>query len=116
MESQFPNAKCAVTKTDLASFPVMYVNVSPRFFFFASRRRHTRCSRDWSSDVCSSDLGELAADGGDLEGLRVPSFVHLDRGSAKRPEAHSQDQRSQSQHEDRFCRTPRTHQDRKSVV
>src|SRR3989449_6048145 len=32
------------------------------FFFFSSRRRHTRCSRDWSSDVCSSDLpgpGEL---------------------------------------------------------
>src|SRR3989449_10409925 len=27
-----------------------------RFFFFSSRRRHTRCSRDWSSDVCSSDL------------------------------------------------------------
>ena len=24
-------------------------------FFFSSRRRHTRCSRDWSSDVCSSD-------------------------------------------------------------
>src|SRR2546422_7960986 len=29
-----------------------------RFFFFSSRRRHTRCSRDWSSDVCSSDLLE----------------------------------------------------------
>src|SRR5216684_4582064 len=28
-------------------------------FFFSSRRRHTRCSRDWSSDVCSSDLGRL---------------------------------------------------------
>src|SRR5256884_6359800 len=29
-------------------------------FFFSSRRRHTRCSRDWSSDVCSSDLtGQL---------------------------------------------------------
>src|SRR6266436_9016920 len=27
------------------------------FCFFSSRRRHTRCSRDWSSDVCSSDLG-----------------------------------------------------------
>src|SRR2546429_3364286 len=27
-----------------------------RLFFFSSRRRHTRCSRDWSSDVCSSDL------------------------------------------------------------
>src|SRR5947209_16525949 len=27
------------------------------FFFFSSRRRHTRYWRDWSSDVCSSDLG-----------------------------------------------------------
>src|SRR5207302_6032811 len=34
------------------------------FFFFSSRRRHTRSSRDWSSDVCSSDLGLEA--GGDL--------------------------------------------------
>src|SRR2546422_7793660 len=29
-------------------------------FFFSSRRRHTRCSRDWSSDVCSSDLRHVA--------------------------------------------------------
>src|SRR5690606_40855846 len=28
-------------------------------FFFSSRRRHTRFSRDWSSDVCSSDLGPV---------------------------------------------------------
>src|SRR3712207_7191186 len=28
-------------------------------FFFSSRRRHTRYWRDWSSDVCSSDLGGL---------------------------------------------------------
>src|SRR5216683_5740669 len=28
----------------------------PIFFFFSSRRRHTRSDRDWSSDVCSSDL------------------------------------------------------------
>src|SRR3989442_4034338 len=28
-------------------------------FFFSSRRRHTRCGRDWSSDVCSSDLGRM---------------------------------------------------------
>src|SRR5688500_19893548 len=27
-----------------------------RFFFFSSRRRHTRLQGDWSSDVCSSDL------------------------------------------------------------
>src|SRR5690606_19508457 len=30
------------------------------FFFFSSRRRHTRFSRDWSSDVCSSDLSAAA--------------------------------------------------------
>src|SRR5437868_14818229 len=29
---------------------------SHSFFFFSSRRRHTRSKRDWSSDVCSSDL------------------------------------------------------------
>src|SRR5438874_3716884 len=28
-------------------------------FFFSSRRRHTRSLRDWSSDVCSSDLGKF---------------------------------------------------------
>src|SRR5256884_8845547 len=33
-------------------------------FFFSSRRRHTRCSRDWSSDVCSSDLLSVAAETG----------------------------------------------------
>src|SRR6266498_4223471 len=30
-------------------------------FFFSSRRRHTSCGRDWSSDVCSSDLELLCA-------------------------------------------------------
>src|SRR6266702_7854236 len=33
------------------------------FFFFSSRRRHTRWPRDWSSDVCSSDLVGLARTG-----------------------------------------------------
>src|SRR5690349_23868510 len=32
------------------------------FFFFSSRRRHTRSLRDWSSDVCSSDLRRLRLD------------------------------------------------------
>src|SRR5438874_11852084 len=31
------------------------------FFFFSSRRRHTRSLRDWSSDVCSSDLAMVRA-------------------------------------------------------
>src|SRR5437868_168397 len=35
------------------------------FFFFSSRRRHTRSKRDWSSDVCSSDLDFL--DGHDAQ-------------------------------------------------
>src|SRR5690606_41049894 len=32
------------------------LSLSLFFLFFSSRRRHTRFSRDWSSDVCSSDL------------------------------------------------------------
>src|SRR5882757_10248554 len=35
------------------------------FFFFSSRRRHTRYWRDWSSDVCSSDLSDSVARRGD---------------------------------------------------
>src|SRR5690625_5883179 len=42
-------------------------------FFFSSRRRHTRWPRDWSSDVCSSDL--IAADG---EVLTVSRDRHRD--------------------------------------
>src|SRR5699024_11479013 len=39
------------------------------FFFFSSRRRHTRSKRDWSSDVCSSDLVYSFADKEDAEAL-----------------------------------------------
>src|SRR5690606_40272144 len=35
--------------------------LSHAFFFFSSRRRHTSFSRDWSSDVCSSDLPRRTA-------------------------------------------------------
>src|SRR5438128_1541530 len=38
------------------SWVLLAVGVEVSFFFFSSRRRHTRCYRDWSSDVCSSDL------------------------------------------------------------
>src|SRR6266849_10133359 len=40
------------------------------FFFFSSRRRHTRSTRDWSSDVCSSDLQELLVNGSQVTGVR----------------------------------------------
>src|SRR5258705_6744959 len=43
------------------------------FFFFSSRRRHTRCLSDWSSDVCSSDLRVVAQhrDAGQPSGAAV---------------------------------------------
>src|SRR5262245_64449853 len=37
-------------------YTLMFVSLFYGFFFFSSRRRHTRCLSDWSSDVCSSDL------------------------------------------------------------
>src|SRR5438067_8885217 len=36
----------------------MYTEAATISFFFSSRRRHTISKRDWSSDVCSSDLGD----------------------------------------------------------
>src|SRR5207249_8262473 len=41
------------------------------FFFFSSRRRHTRSKRDWSSDVCSSDLTRMPSYRPLYEGIRV---------------------------------------------
>src|SRR2546429_1745994 len=38
------------------TYVVVKLSLDCFVFFFSSRRRHTRCSRDWSSDVCSSDL------------------------------------------------------------
>src|SRR6266550_5892946 len=50
-------------------------------FFFSSRRRHTRCSRDWSSDVCSSDLAESPVGGrmwaGIVHNLRSPYLLGI---------------------------------------
>src|SRR6266550_3931765 len=42
---------------DAGALELVAFDSQPQYsFFFSSRRRHTRCSRDWSSDVCSSDL------------------------------------------------------------
>src|SRR5439155_18135372 len=60
-----------------------YTRLCCFFFFFSSRRRHTRWPRDWSSDVCSSDLypaklpsiaGYFAGDGQRGRALRQPEF------------------------------------------
>src|SRR5690349_24113419 len=52
MTSQFL-CHCIVFVTSLL---LLFVCLFTFFFFFSSRRRHTRSLRDWSSDVCSSDL------------------------------------------------------------
>src|SRR5437660_2569425 len=45
------------------------------YFFFSSRRRHTRWPRDWSSDVCSSDLGDDPDHGSQLPAQQHVSAV-----------------------------------------
>src|SRR3712207_7626360 len=51
------------------------------FFFFSSRRRHTRYWRDWSSDVCSSDLVDEVPQGlAEVE--RLPLLVLVDAHDA----------------------------------
>src|SRR5690625_4954959 len=58
------------------------------FFFFSSRRRHTRWPRDWSSDVCSSDLDDLTqalkdADSEPDEDKRVEMIQEINRQIAE---------------------------------
>src|SRR4030042_3072417 len=66
---------------------------------FSGRRRHTRCSRDWSSDVCSSDLekcrgggisvGRKSTDGNQSVhvGCFLPrGFIRADKKTASHPE------------------------------
>src|SRR6266403_133383 len=54
------------------------------FFFFSSRRRHTRSLRDWSSDVCSSDLdGSIwRSTGQACNGSSCPGWQKLDDNPA----------------------------------
>src|SRR5262245_65780578 len=47
-------------------------------FFFSSRRRHTRCLSDWSSDVCSSDLGQFPDDTGGLAAAPLPEPIVIE--------------------------------------
>src|SRR5262245_64343212 len=79
----------------LVSFCVVvsFVFVFFFFFFFSSRRRHTRCLSDWSSDVCSSDLvlcahavavlalhvHEVGCEAGGLESTRLAVSHHVTR-------------------------------------
>src|SRR5699024_11239870 len=52
-------------------------------FFFSSRRRHTRSKRDWSSDVCSSDLFGQNANLRQLLDLILQQVVHAHRSQVE---------------------------------
>src|SRR6266699_6327326 len=58
------------------------------FFFFSSRRLHTSCGRDWSSDVCSADLHRAVAaprQDGDHAGRGRPAHSRRTEGPVRRP-------------------------------
>src|SRR2546429_9410619 len=50
------------------------------FFFFSSRRRHTRCSRDWSSDVCLGDQAQIPNLYVAIDGSGVPVVARETEG------------------------------------
>src|SRR6266511_4911730 len=59
-EAHHPTESASVI-AEPATFPLFLLSAVGGLgglFFFSSRRRHTTCSRDWSSDVCSSDLSD----------------------------------------------------------
>src|SRR5204863_1105406 len=73
------------------------------FFFFSSRRRHTRSLRDWSSDVCSSDLNFLTSRLYSPDNLTSRSFTSRigAMSTATKTQAQERD------HVDRFLETIR---------
>src|SRR5439155_18669442 len=71
----FSAQKVALTYSRLLSFYSF-------FFFFSSRRRHTRWPRDWSSDVCSSDLLRLRLPG--QQRRPPPQLLRARTGSRQR--------------------------------
>src|SRR5262245_66665683 len=77
------------------------------FFFFSSRRRHTRCLSDWSSDVCSSDLNCLVADRSGLAHQRQESRLKrvFCGDVAKHAPADAKDHRSEERRVGKECRS-----------
>src|SRR2546422_11715632 len=74
----------------MGEFVMVVLEMSFLFFFFSSRRRHTRCSRDWSSDMCSRSVGRVVRDlrhGGELGrcALAGPPFLKLGDGPRLAP-------------------------------
>src|SRR5204863_6428908 len=73
------------------------------FFFFSSRRRHTRSLRDWSSDVCSSDLLDRFAV--EQRGLVTPLLDGRHGGVRERRIGRVEDLRSEERRVGKECRS-----------
>src|SRR6266403_976533 len=69
-EKKYDLLVIAISLKEGNGFPVCAAS-----FFFSSRRRHTRSLRDWSSDVCSSDLAQLEAYNETRHSLVSPSVA-----------------------------------------
>src|SRR5437899_10463449 len=88
-------------------------------FFFSSRRRHTRCLSDWSSDVCSSDLSYSGGrSSGSRRDQRPPSeYAHVK--AARQRSSHpggEGNRRSEERRVGKECRSRRSpdHEKKKS--
>src|SRR5215212_9805467 len=79
-------------RRDYTTPPVVRMNswIQLVVFFISSRRRHTRCLRDWSSDVCSSDLTRRG-NGGAREG--AAGRPAAGPAGARRPAASTEERR-----------------------
>src|SRR5438309_6145506 len=77
------------------------------FFFFSSRRRHTRWNCDWSSDVCSSDLanaGELRDKRRDAHAGIEQALKRVEHLAAAHAHARDLDYRSEERRVGKECR------------
>src|SRR5438874_12443503 len=85
------------------------------FFFFSSRRRHTRSLRDWSSDVCSSDLTSSIVRGSTLARTALwpasPTSIHGRCWTSTPPPSLAASPRSEERRVGKECR-PRVSRER----
>src|SRR3989440_5010085 len=75
----FPSENGIVARSSMTPLILLF------FFFFSSRRRHTRSDRDWSSDVCSSDLRKIfnfSYPQDQFTGCLVPSLIPAFKGDS----------------------------------
>src|SRR5256885_9769719 len=97
LQGRAPDGRNLLARALVAAEQIAHLQLNHvEYFFFSSRRRHTRLQGDWSSDVCSSDLRGLrqVAHGIDeSEGGAAVARVELARYHRSRPPAHPRENR-----------------------